>query len=64
MRLKTVLDPRQSAQIGSTYGKRDPKLTDYIAVPAILTYGTWPVEDLIDRGTRDNLAIYANWLNQ
>jgi len=64
VRLRTILNPLSSRQIGTSYGKRAPLLSDYVAIPAVETFGTWPVEELINRDMRDGLACYANWMSR
>lgn len=64
MRLRTILDPRVSREIGTMYGKREACASDYIAVPVILTFGTWSVLELLGKAQRAALARFTNTLSR
>lgn len=48
-----ILQPHERPEI---------KLADYITVPAIETYGVWPVQDIIPKAKVKELAGFANQL--
>jgi hypothetical protein len=65
-RTKVILHP----QFGRTAGGRilqpherhEPKLADYLTVPAIETYGVWSVQDILPKARVTELATFANKL--
>lgn len=56
MRMRTIVHPEAVKRRGPI------KPTDYIRVPAITTFGTWPIQDLIPTEQAALLAAYANLL--
>lgn len=61
-RLRTILDPRILPEIGYGQNKRAIRLSDYIAVPAVSTHGTWNTKDLIPVGQLAELKRFTNSL--
>ena len=59
-RMRTILDPKVLSQVG--FNKRPIRMSDYIAVSAINTYGTWSTKDLIPTVQLAALARFANKL--
>lgn len=62
MRMRTILDPRILSEIGYGHNKRPIRLSDYIAVPAIDTHGTWSMKDLIPATQLAALKRFTNSL--
>lgn len=56
MRMRTIVHPEAVKRRGPV------KPTDYVRVPAITTYGTWPIQDLMTKEQVVLLAAYANLL--
>lgn len=61
LRHRTILDPRVLPEIGYGLNKRPIRLSDYISVPAIDTFGTWRALDLIPV---EQLAALKKFTNQ
>ena len=62
LRKRTILDPRILPEIGYGHNKRPIRMSDYISVPAIETYGVWKALDLIEPTQLAALKAFTNSL--